>query len=68
MAAGEAVQVSNNGRIAAVISPAWRGRLRSNVAIHLAVALRVAADEMLTYDTELTRAATDAGVAVAQPG
>lgn len=44
------------------------GRLRSNDALHLAVALRVGADRMLTYDSELASAATAAGVAVLQPG
>lgn len=44
------------------------GRLRSNDAVHLAVALRVGADEMITYDAELAAAATAAGLAVARPG
>ena len=43
------------------------GRLRSNDAIHLAVALRVGADEVITYDHELAAAGAQAGVAVAQP-
>lgn len=43
------------------------GGLRSNDAIHLAVALRVGADEVLTYDIELAAAARTAGVAVTQP-
>ncbi len=43
------------------------GRLRSNDALHLAVALRVGADEMLTYDAELAAAARAAGIAVVQP-
>ncbi len=43
------------------------GRLRSNDAVHLAVALRVGADELITYDTELATAARAAGVAVVQP-
>jgi predicted nucleic acid-binding protein len=43
------------------------GRLRSNDALHLAAALRVGADEMITYDAELVAAATAAGLAVAQP-
>jgi uncharacterized protein len=42
-------------------------RLRSNDAIHVAVALRVGADEMLTYDSELAAAAGAAGLAVARP-
>lgn len=44
------------------------GRLRFADAVHLAVALRVGADEMLTYDAELAAAATAAGLAVAAPG
>ncbi len=43
------------------------GQLRSNDAVHLAVALRIGADEMLTYDAELTRAADAAGLPVAGP-
>lgn len=43
------------------------GRLRSNDAIHLVVALRLGVDELLTYDTELVEAATAAGLTVRQP-
>jgi predicted nucleic acid-binding protein len=43
------------------------GRLRSNDAMHLAVALRVGVDEMITYDVELTAAAGASGLAVASP-
>lgn len=43
------------------------GRLRSNDAVHLAVALRVGALEMLTYDVELAAAAGASGLAVARP-
>jgi hypothetical protein len=42
------------------------GRLRSNEASHLAVALRVGADELVTYDAELA-AAANAGIAAVQP-
>lgn len=42
-------------------------RLRSNDAMHLAVALRVGAEEMFTYDAELAAAASAAGLAVVQP-
>ena len=41
--------------------------LRSNDAIHLAVALRVGADEIVTYDGELTEQATAAGLPVLSP-
>jgi len=44
------------------------GGLRSHDAVHLAVALRLGADEMITYDDELAAAATAAGLAVARPG
>ena len=44
------------------------GRLRSNEAIHLAVALRVGADEMITYDAELAEASRGAGLTVVAPG
>lgn len=43
------------------------GRLRSNDAMHLAVALRVGADELVTYDTELVAVANAAGVVAVQP-
>jgi predicted nucleic acid-binding protein len=43
------------------------GRLRSNDAIHLAVALRVGADEMFTYDAELAEASRGAGLTVVAP-
>lgn len=42
--------------------------LRSNDAIHLAVALRVGADEIVTYDGELAERATAAGLPVLSPG
>ncbi len=42
--------------------------LRSNDAIHLAVALRVGADEILTYDSELIEHARAAGLPVLSPG
>jgi predicted nucleic acid-binding protein len=41
--------------------------LRSNDAIHLAVALRVGCEEMVTYDEELAVAAGSAGLAVLSP-
>ncbi|QTV80288.1 type II toxin-antitoxin system VapC family toxin [Microbacterium sp. NIBRBAC000506063] len=42
--------------------------LRSNDAIHLAVAMRLGADEIVTYDLELTDAAARAGFRVSAPG
>jgi len=42
--------------------------LRSNDAIHLAVALRTGADEMVTYDAELADKAAAAGLSVLAPG
>jgi predicted nucleic acid-binding protein len=41
--------------------------LRSNDAIHLAVAIRLGADELATYDDELTAAAVAAGLAILAP-
>ena len=41
--------------------------LRSNDAIHLATALRIGADEIVTYDDELARAAATAGIRVVAP-
>jgi hypothetical protein len=42
--------------------------LRSADAIHLAVALRVGCEEMVTYDEELATAARAAGLSVLSPG
>lgn len=42
--------------------------LRSADAIHLAAALRIGADELITYDSELAAAARLAGLEVSQPG
>ena len=42
--------------------------LRSNDAIHLAVALRVGDDEIVSYDGELIEQATAAGLPVLSPG
>lgn len=41
--------------------------LRSADAIHLATALRLGVDEIVSYDGELSRAATAAGVRVVAP-
>ncbi len=41
--------------------------LRSNDAIHLATALRIGADGMITYDQELVAAALSAGLHVSAP-
>ena len=43
------------------------GRLRSNDTLHLAVALRVSADELVTYGTELVAAANAAGILTVRP-
>lgn len=42
--------------------------LCSNDAIHLAVALRVGADEIVTYDADLAERAGSAGLALLSPG
>lgn len=42
--------------------------LRSQDAIHLAVALRLGVQEMITYDRELAEAAARAGLRVLSPG
>jgi predicted nucleic acid-binding protein len=44
------------------------GGLRSHDAIHLATALRIAVDEVITYDQELARACTSTGLQVREPG
>ena len=41
--------------------------LQSNDAIHLAVAIRLGADEIITYDAELTEAARTAGLSIYAP-
>lgn len=41
--------------------------LRSSDAIHLATALRLGVDEIVTYDDELARAAVSAGIRVVAP-
>ncbi len=41
--------------------------LRSDDAIHLATALRIGADEIVTYDVELARAGASAGIRVIAP-
>lgn len=43
------------------------GRLRSSDAVHLAVALRMGADGIITYDVELAAAATSSGLEVLAP-
>lgn len=42
--------------------------LRAQDALHLAVAMRVGADEVVTYDRELADAAERAGLRVVSPG
>lgn len=42
--------------------------LRAQDAIHLATAIRLGADEMVTYDRELADAARAAGLRVVSPG
>lgn len=41
--------------------------LRSNAALHLATALRLAADEKITYDSELAKAARHSGMCTLAP-
>ena len=51
-----------------MIAAGTHAPLRSNDAIHLAVAIRLGVDEMITYDAELTEAARTAGLSVFAPG
>jgi predicted nucleic acid-binding protein len=44
------------------------GRLRSADAIHLAVAIRLQVDVLVSYDVELLAAAVEAGLNVLSPG
>lgn len=58
------VDLTRGGLLTAGALP---GRLRSDEAVHLAVALRVGVDEMIIYDTELASAASASGLSVARP-
>ncbi|MCO7219787.1 type II toxin-antitoxin system VapC family toxin [Klenkia sp. PcliD-1-E] len=49
-------------------APTLPGRLRSQDAVHLAVALRLGTTHLLTYDQELAAAAVAAGLQVVSPG
>jgi uncharacterized protein len=50
-----------------IAAPTMPGALRSNDAIHLAVAARLAVDAVLTYDVELAQAAGVLGLEVVAP-
>ena len=50
-----------------MISAGTHAPLRSNDAIHLAVAIRLGVDELVTDDQELADAATSAGLTVLAP-
>lgn len=50
-----------------MIAAGTHAPLRSNDAIHLAVAIRLGVDEMITYDGELAAAASRAGLTVFAP-
>jgi len=51
-----------------MIAAGTHAPLKSNDAIHLAVAIRLGTDEMVTYDGELAEAATATGLTVFAPG
>lgn len=51
-----------------LITAAGLERLRANDAIHLATAVRLGVDEMITYDAELAAAAVRLGMRVLSPG
>lgn len=50
-----------------MIAAGTHAPLRSNDAIHLAVAIRLGVDELVTYDIELADAARRAGLGVTAP-
>ena len=50
-----------------MIAAGTHAPLRSNDAIHLAVAIRLGADDLITYDQELADAAVSAGLTVSAP-
>lgn len=51
-----------------MIAAGTHAPLRSNDAMHLAVAIRLGVDDIVTYDAELADAASTAGVPVFSPG
>ncbi len=51
-----------------MIAAGTHSPLRTNDAIHLAVAIRLGVDEIVTYDSELADAAKTAGLVVTAPG
>lgn len=51
-----------------LITAGSRAPLRAQDAIHLAVAMRLAVDEIVTYDMELADASARAGLRVISPG
>jgi hypothetical protein len=51
-----------------MIAAGTHAPLRTNDAVHLAVAIRLGADELITYDQGLADAATSAGLTVRAPG
>lgn len=50
-----------------LIAAGTHAPLRTGDAIHLATAVRLGVDVMITYDTELARAAADVGISVLSP-
>lgn len=50
-----------------MIAAGTNAPLRSNDAVHLAVAIRLAVDEIITYDDALAGAATRAGLTLLAP-
>jgi predicted nucleic acid-binding protein len=50
-----------------LVDAGTRAPLRAHDAIHLAVAIRIGADEILTYDSELAAASQRAGIEVVSP-
>lgn len=51
-----------------MIAAGTHAPLRSNDALHLAVAIRLGVDDLVTYNIELARAARNAGLPVLSPG
>lgn len=62
-----ALDVADVDRHDFTIAAAMPGRLRSADALHLAVALRLQADVMVTYDYELAAAGKAAGLMIETP-
>jgi predicted nucleic acid-binding protein len=61
------INLADVARSDLLYAAALPGRLRSADAIHLAAAIRLQTDALITYDGELGAAATEAGLTALSP-